>query len=939
MGSFYELAFPDVNFSLDGDTFVNCPFPHKLPSGDTYYENTASMSVNLEKGIHHCFGCHAKGNEIQFIKDYMNTSYNNALLLKSILDKATEDEMDWQKSIETLKNNPSKIEILKERFGFSEEVIEELQIGLETAGKGFSFPVFLFGKLVDVIAYNPDKKPKYKKRIGSHNGIIMPYREWKESTKHTIIVAGQKDLAIARTHGLNAIAITGGEGEIPEIFLNDFEDKIVHIIYDNDDRGNDGAIQVAIALKPHAKQIRIVDLSSICTEKGEDLWDFFMKYGKSKKDLIKIIMDTKPFSKEDYEKQKEKVYPTVSLTEAVRPELLNRTLRSNIQVIATEEEKFLMPSAVTFKKVKDTESKKKNKMPVMKQYYWNFNPKKPKTMFSLIDSNLKEHQVNSNLLSFIGYPEEEGVSIQYTQQEPIYKCVVADYFEKVDFEKDRIVEFTAYSLGVNLESGKRYKITYQLVPHPHQGNALYMIIFEAQQSEDSISQFKINDRVKESLIKFQHTKDVSLDEKIQDTVERVKGLTNADFDNTLIEMIDLWYHTPLRMDVGRQKGLRAYLDMLIIAESRVGKSNTVETLQKEYGLGTVIPLNGSNATVAGIIGGSHRTKNGYQIRAGIIPRSHKGAVIFEELAKAPPSLTKEFTQVRSSNAVTITRVSGQINIPAYVRMLTLSNTRATGSSPRPISSYPNGIEIVTDLIGAAEDIARYDIIAVLPGRGAKQIDPFFEPKEPYKKEDYRNRIRWVWSRESHQIVISKRMWEYATQKANELNELFDSYIKLFGTEARLKLIRLATAVAGYVCSTDEDFNTIIVKDEHIDYAFYKMLRLYDNNTFRFREYVNEEKKYRDFDQESIKILQEIWNESPALLLHLESASRTNQKTLTQVSGLDDQSFKYKTAQLTKGFFIRFEGYDIIPTEKFRKTVEKIDREVKHKNIRIGLGND
>jgi hypothetical protein len=458
-----------------------------------------------------------------------------------------------------------------------------------------------------------------------------------------------------------------------------------------------------------------------------------------------------------------------------------------------------------------------------------------------------------------------------------------------------------------------------------------MVIFDVQDNQDTITNFKVDERVKENLKKFQVK--TTLKETINDHIQKLKGIVNADYEETLLKLIDFWFNTPLRFNLGNQKNLRAYLDTVIVGESRTGKSTTAQALQKLYGLCTRIPLNGHNASTAGIIGGSNKTKNGYQTRAGVIPRNHKGGVIFEELAKANQNLIKEITEIRSSGWATITRVSGTINLPAAVRMLSLTNTITQGSIPRPITSYPNGIEILTDIIGSPEDIARYDIIGILPGKGANSIDPFFKPPEPFKQEAYRDRIHWIWSRKPEQILIDKEIYTYTIEVSNRLNKIYGSYIKLFGTETYLKLIRIAIAVAGYTVST-EDFENIVITKEHIDYASELLISLYDNDVFRFKEFVEAERRFSDTDKEAIETLQRLWQEAPKVLDHLENYSTTNNKTLKAISGLDDNSFNIIMSDLTAALFIRYEGYNIIPTERFRKTMKKINKENKTRYIRI-----
>ena len=260
-----------------------------------------------------------------------------------------------------------------------------------------------------------------------------------------------------------------------------------------------------------------------------------------------------------------------------------------------------------------------------------------------------------------------------------------------------------------------------------------------------------------------------------------------------------------------------------------------------------------------------------------------------------------------------------------VRMISLSNVKATGSEIKSIASYPNGISIITELVSTAEDIARYDIMCVLGDKGNAQIDPYWEPESPLPTEAYQTRIRWVWSRLPEQIIISNEVGNYIIQKSNELNKMYDCHIKIFGTECWKKLSRLAIAIAGYTVSTDDTFNNIIVTNEHVDYAYNMFIELYDNPVFRLKEYVENERKYNRIDDAGVKLLQELYIKVPQLLIMLEQESRPSRNSLMAAVGLDAQSYNGFMSQLIRGSFIKLSGMDVLPTERFRLGMAKINR--------------
>ena len=197
-------------------------------------------------------------------------------------------------------------------------------------------------------------------------------------------------------------------------------------------------------------------------------------------------------------------------------------------------------------------------------------------------------------------------------------------------------------------------------------------------------------------------------------------------------------------------------------------------------------------------------------------------------------------------------------MPAIVRMLSLTNVKNVDGMIRPIASYPDGISIVQELVETAEDIARYDLILVLSDTGNTQIDPLWTPENPYSEDVYRTRIRWIWSRTPEQIIFSPEVSRYIVDRANQLNKDYESHIKIFGTEGWKKLVRLSIAVAGYLVSTDEYYENIIVQEAHVDYAEKFLRSLYDNPTFRLKEYVMIERRYSHIDDEGVAVVQGLY---------------------------------------------------------------------------------
>ncbi len=901
-----------------------CPFPHSTPGGHVqYYEQHPSAHVNLEEGVFHCKVCQQGHSELSFISAILGCSYGTAMKL-AVIYRNPEDRMQWD-------NVPLTTEsiTLLQQFKISMAVIEELHVRDAIDGR-IAFPVLMYDKLIDIRMYKPGATPKVKSRAGATMGFVIPFDNWRtERAKTTIICAGEKDMAVARSFGFNAITITGGESILPACTA-EFRDRKVVICYDNDGPGKRGAIRLANYLKPICASVRVcTQFHEVCSEDGEDITDFFNKYNKTREDLIRYLDQAVEHVVVDLDG--DAVYPVVDLHTASKPQYIGKMMRSNIQIVATSEATFTVPSVLIGEKYRDSEQGE-NTMHRNDIREWILNEDTAQDILHMMDNNFTESDLQKNYRSVLRIPQKETyIKFKLPFKETIYKAYVSDMFET---QAGDVVpmEYVAYTIGCKLESGKKYLATYKLAPHPYKGQQLTMLITGIVQANDSVSNFQVTPEVIEHLRVFQQLPG-TVAQKVEHITERFKAILGYNGNNTLIQTMDFAYHTVLEFNFGNQKNVRGYLDTLVVSESRVGKSSTAEAMRSTYALGALVSLAGNAATIPGLVGGSNKIGGTYQTRAGIIPQNHRGLIIFEELGKSNANIIKELTDIRSSNEVRITRVSGTLNLPATVRMLALTNVRSVDGSIKSIASYPNGISILAELVGTAEDIARYDLICVLGDRGNQRLDPFWEPVPAFGTDLYRTRIRWIWSRSAAEVAISADVGRYLIEQANALNETYGCHIKIFGTEAWKKLARLAIAIAGYVVSTDDTYHNIVVLREHVDYAVQFMVALYDNPTFKLKEYVQYERMYAEIDDAGVELLQEIYLKQPALLIHLERMTSTSKNALQAATGMSNDEYSLQMSKLVAGMFVRFNKYDILPTERFRLGMARINRNTRV--LRVG----
>lgn len=356
--NFFEYYFSEYDFSKE-ETAVRCPFPHHTEGGEPYYESIPSSHINRDKALFHCKVCGKGLSTLSFIAEILGTTYEDAEKISKLFD-SKDDIFSWDNNTAI----STEIRALCKELGISDEVIDELKLATEQ-GDEISFPVFMYDKIVDVRSYRPkDRENKIKSRYGATTGMVLPFDIWTktDTNKWTVLCAGEKDMAVARSNGFNAITLTGGEKALPK-FIKPFINRKIAIVYDHDEAGIDGAKALAAHLLPYAQEVKVVTgFHEICIEHGEDITDFFTKYKKTKKDLEQYIKDAPSFTREEAVEELNKKFPLIGLIEASQPKYVNKIVQSNVQIVATYEKAFPVPTTIHATKLNYSGDPKFNKM-------------------------------------------------------------------------------------------------------------------------------------------------------------------------------------------------------------------------------------------------------------------------------------------------------------------------------------------------------------------------------------------------------------------------------------------------------------------------------------------------------------------------------------------------------------------------------------------------
>ena len=897
---YFKKYFSDVEDKnwLDEEVKVCCPF---------HDDNRPSASINTSKNLFHCWVCNIGYNEEQFIAKINNIPTTEAIKL---LDKY-DIHNDWDVSKGLLWSDENFLNKVR-GLGLSDETINDLNLGLvKFSGSNrrlLGIPVFYNNILVDVRKYNLlkyDGLPKCSSNDDAESGWIIPYDTFLESNEVCYLFEGEKDMLIAREQGINAYTLTCGAGATPNSkIIGSFKNKDIVLCYDNDEAGQKGMVNVFKCIKDIAKDVKYIKIGDVVKEEKEDFYDYITKYNG---DIFEFYsLEQHHFNLDEIEKN-----VRITIKEALNENRLRKKLKSIITVTSEFQDPYSVPTVVEFEKV-DEKGSKSETMITGEKRNWFLEEKNLIQMLELIEANAKDIEVKSKLRGYVGIPSGEPfIEIRMKEPKTVYKTTVVD--KDID---GSVQSLDLYSFE-RLDVGGQYVIDYIIYPHPTKHQKLVAVCTNCIPIHDNRN-YATN---KDILKMFQH--DGSIEERLDYLYQSAKHHIAKHLNYDIWLMSDLVFNSILDFDYGGS--MRGCLDVFFLGDTQVGKSETTGELCKLYNFGHFLSL--KTSTTVGLIGGSSKVDGSFCNTIGSIPRQHKRLVVLEEFSGARPDFIKTMTDIRSSNELRLSRVSGELIVPCKLRMITISNpVNDENGNPRFLNTFPNGVMPLMELIKSAEDVSRYDGFLLIP-KVEKRLNPFEYKLQgtPIPKEAYQNKINWVATREVNNVKFDEGVESYIWEKAEGLNQIFECNFPLFGTTTSKKLARFCVALASLLVNVDESYENIIVTKDIVDYMVKYLISIYDNPVFKLRDYAEEYREYSNCTDNDIKDLQDLYARNATLFNFLNGQSRTSRANLLSVSGLDNSKFFAIFNKLVARKFIRLNLDNVYPTDKFRKAFNRIDK--------------
>lgn len=852
---YYEQHFGELHPNGANEVAVHCPF---------HEDSRASMSINLETGLWRCFGCDLSGDVYTFQMEQEGVDFKEA---KHQLDKLgfhTDVDIEWDdigephntakgkakkqdaaisedvvaSLAENLWQNEAVLGFLRDKRGLSDETIHTYQLGYRNGR--ITIPVRDDeGVVRNIRQYSPTDKATGKviswgQGFGSVRLFPSP-ASWDE--RPLLICEGEMDTLLARQLGFNAVTSTGGAGTWKTEWAGLFRGLTVAICYDVDDAGEKGAAIVARSLDGIAEEIRIVHLP-LTEPKGADITNYIVDNGHSAADLQELLSRSQRYQSEPVVPRDETVHE-VMLHQASKAQYYNKTVRMSAVVAGKDLAPYIIPSRVVFQCSMGKKMCELCRLGAAGgQMEFAIGERSPDLLLLKGIASYQQEQVLRRLANVNG---QCAPKMEVADTLNIEELLLIPELEW-SAESQQYVTRRCYITDHGLEAGKSYVFTGITIPEPTNQYATHLI-YEKEYGQDDIGSFRIDKDVIEELSVFQPRDGQGVREKLNEIVADLStNVTRIYGRDDLHIAIDLAYHSVLGFKLGPKLVRKGWLEVLLLGDTRTGKTETVQQLITHYQLGEFVT--GESSSYAGLVGGLQQNQNRWSITWGKIPLNDRRLVVIDEASGLTQDNIANMSGIRSSGVAEITKIQTE-RAAARTRLIWISNPR----EGVPLNSRTYPVSFLRNLIGKTEDIARFDLVATAANGDVdpQVINSATHAKVPhvYTSEACHNLLMWVWSRTPDQVFFSKKALADIYSISVEMGMLYSTDIPLIeAADFRVKLARMAAAIAARLFSTDNG-ERLLVTSEHVMAARDLVNELYSKHTFKYLQYSQQRIQERD----------------------------------------------------------------------------------------------
>jgi hypothetical protein len=376
----------------------------------------------------------------------------------------------------------------------------------------------------------------------------------------------------------------------------------------------------------------------------------------------------------------------------------------------------------------------------------------------------------------------------------------------------------AYLLGMSIETNSVYDLEGYSTVDPMTQSVTHVFI-EAKKVHNDIESFNLSTHKHSELNQFcvpKNTDSESMFHRLLDLYDRYSyNITKIYEREDLHLVVDMLFRSVISFNFDGELVHKGWLDAMVVGDTRCGKGYVAEKLVEYFGLGEVV--SGENCSFAGLVGGLQQFNKHWVITWGKIPMNDCGLLIVDETSGMPEDMWGKLSRVRSEGIAEITKIHTEV-ANARTRILYICN-----APNKTVSHYSYGIQAVTDLIKAPEDIARFDYVLVVAHnevRGESINTQRSGKGLMYSSQLEQELILWCWSRKTDEVKFTDEAVQAIYKMSLDIARIYDFSIPLIQVEnVRFKIAKIAIAFAARFYSNEENGRYLVVRKVHVECAW------------------------------------------------------------------------------------------------------------------------
>jgi len=813
----------------------------------------------------------------------------------------------------SLLGSSERLDWLIEQRMLMTDTIVQFGIGWDRDKRLYTIPVRdVSGVLVNIRLYDPNPKDLRRKIWGytGHNETrLFPVSSLDHN--ELLWLEGEWDTLLAIQLGYNAITRTGAATSWQNQWNPLFKGKRVSICQDRDTDGVKGARKVQYSISSIAADVRQLVLPyDVAPKAGKDFTDFIREHGE--KEFAELFNKT-------WEQQEESLLPVseepITVIDSFDARRVGEQATLLVTIKGKKEPGYTLPQRVHLfcDQLAGDKCTACTLNGAAGDDEFDIDPSDPMVL-ELVDSS--HQQVTATIARAYGIPGGKcnRLHVEATGHQAVeilFARPSIDHAQGWDVNRtgSNYTNIRITSVGRhNTMPNTTVRAKGALYPSPRSQSNEWLA-HEVDQQATSVDHFEITDDTVKLMKRFQPKKGQRPLSKLAE-IERelARHVTKIYGRPEMHALIDLTFHSVLSWHFGGELEHRGWLECLVLGDTRTGKSAVASKLVRHFGVGEVV--GGESASVAGLLGGLQSFGQGkeWTVTWGVMPQNNRRLVVIDEASGLSKDEIAKLSDARSSGVVNIRKIQSDV-AEAMTRLLWLSNPRDA-----KMADFTYGIQAIFELIGKNEDIARFDLVmcvsvADVPAEKMNRPD---EPGELlYTSEACNTLVRWVWTRGPDKVIWAPGAEDAIYKAALEMGKRYVEEPPLVQpANVRMKIGRLAIALAARLFSTDKTYENVLVKPEHVIDAVAFMDKIYGMKAMGYSERSKEIIGDRELAKKNYGDVKIYLHSKPGLAKFLKVTGSFRRQDIEEVLNIDRASANGVVNKLLNSRMVRKAGADI-----------------------------